>query len=92
VIHPAWSIECKLLSRPSFSAMLEAAKQAERNVENDHQMPIAIIKRKNDHDLNALVVMRLETYRDWHLPSAEVSDEAPAPSPTARPRGFVSYR
>jgi hypothetical protein len=70
VIHPAWSIEVKLLGRPSFSAMLEAAKQAERNAENRHQMPIAIVKRKHDRDKNALVVMRLETYRDWHIPSS----------------------
>lgn len=65
VIHPHFAIECKLLSRPSFSAMLDACRQSERNAE-EHQEPVAIVKRKNDPDDNAIVCMRLSTWREWH--------------------------
>ena len=58
--------ECKLLGRPSFGAMLDAARQAERNAE-PLQTPVAIVKRKRDRDLDALVVMRLETFCQWFV-------------------------
>ena len=65
VIHPHFAIECKLLSRPSFGLMLDACHQAERNAEL-HQEPLAIVKRKGDRDDDALVCMRLSTWREWH--------------------------
>jgi len=66
VICPGWAIECKLLSRPGFADLLEAARQAERNAEPG-QIPVAIVKRKGDHDQNAVVVLRLETFREWFI-------------------------
>lgn len=59
-----WSIEVKLLARPCFQDLLDAACQAERNADDD-EIPLAIVKRKGDHDINALVVMRLETFEEW---------------------------
>ena len=66
VIHPHYAIEVKLLGRPSFSDLLSAVKQAELNAE-PHQEPIAVVKRKDAHDQNALVVMRLPTFMEWRL-------------------------
>lgn len=65
VIHPHFSVQCKLLGRPNFSDCLGAAKQAERDAK-PHQEPVAIVKRKRSLDVDALVVMRLETWLDWH--------------------------
>ena len=66
IVCDGWAPECKLLGRPSFSALLDAAHQAERNAQ-DLQVPVAIVKRKRDRDLDALVVMRLETFCQWFL-------------------------
>ena len=59
IICDGWSPECKLLGRPSFSDLLDAARQAERNAE-PLQTPVAIVKRKRDRDTDSLVVMRLD--------------------------------
>jgi len=67
VISPGWAIECKLLGRPSFGQLLSAAKQAEDNASDSHDCPVAIVKRKNDKDGNALVVMRLKTWLEWYV-------------------------
>jgi hypothetical protein len=67
VISPGWAIECKLLSRPSFQQMLDAARQAEKNVESIDDIPIAIVKRKGDNDDNAVVVIRLEVFQQWFV-------------------------
>ena len=66
IICDGWAPECKLLSRPSFSDLLDAARQAERNA-RELETPIAIVKRKRDRDGDALVVMRLETFAEWYL-------------------------
>ncbi len=66
LIAPGWAVECKLLGRPSFSDLLDAARQAERNAEA-LQTPVAIVKRKHDEDRNALVVMRLEEFSQWFV-------------------------
>lgn len=66
VIHPHFSIECKLLSRPAFGSMHDACLQAERNAE-PHQEPIAIVKRKGDRDDDAVVCMTLRTWLEWHV-------------------------
>ena len=58
VIHPTLAPECKLLGRPSYSAILAACKQAEANAEPG-QTPVAFVKRKNLADTETLVVMRL---------------------------------
>lgn len=66
VIHEHYAIECKLLGAPGYQAMLDACRQAEANADPG-QEPVAIVKRKNKLDADALVVMRLETFRDWRL-------------------------
>ena len=68
VIHPYWAIECKLLGAPTFSAMKNACIQAETNAA-ENQEPVAIIKRKSQgsSDDDALVVMRLGTFKEWRL-------------------------
>jgi hypothetical protein len=74
IVCDGWAPECKLLSRPSFSALLDAAHQAERNAQA-LQVPVAIVKRKRDRDHDALVVMRLETFRKWFLARAVLGDQ-----------------
>ena len=64
VVVEGYAIECKLLSRPSFQQMLEAALQAEHNGEPG-DIPLAVIKRKRDQDAHALVVMRLPEFMAW---------------------------
>lgn len=66
IICDGWSPEVKLLSRPSFSDLLSAARQAERNAQ-PLQVPIAVVKRKHDPDSDALVVMRWQTFAEWYL-------------------------
>ena len=66
VIHEHFAIECKLFGAPSCSVLLGAAKQAEENA-RPGQEPVGIVKRKNARDEDALVVMRLATFRQWRL-------------------------
>jgi hypothetical protein len=78
IIKPGWSIEVKLLSRPNFSDLLAAALQAETNADQPTDIPVAVIKRKGDLDTQALVVMRLETFRQFFID--EVSDGLQPPT------------
>ena len=73
VIADGWSIEAKLLSRPCYQDLLNASIQAERNSENNSDIPVAIVKRKGDLDKNALVVIRLERFEEFFV--NEVSHE-----------------
>ena len=66
IVCDGWSPECKLLGRPAFSDLLDAARQAERNAQG-HQIPVAIVKRKRDRDTDALAVMRLKSFQEWFL-------------------------
>lgn len=61
----AFSVECKLLGRPSWSQLVEACRQAERNA-TELKEPVAIIKKKGAGQ-ETLVVMRLETFAEWRL-------------------------
>ena len=61
-----YSVECKLIARPTYHHLLYAAKQAERNA-RPGQEPIAIVKRLYLDDNEALVVMRLQTFKAWRL-------------------------
>lgn len=70
IIHPVYSIETKLLSRPSFSDLQDAVEQAERN-SPPTKVPLAIVKRKNADDRDSLVVMRLETFLEKYNPQGE---------------------
>lgn len=71
IIKPGWSIECKLLSRPCFADLLAAARQAEANAEQPTDIPISVIKRKGDLDTQALVVMRLERFKEFFVMDGE---------------------
>jgi hypothetical protein len=62
VIHDHWAIEVKLLGSPGYADLLAACKQAEENAK-EGQEPVAVVKRKNKQDVDALVVQRLETFR-----------------------------
>lgn len=68
---PGFAIECTLLARPTFQQMLDKARQAERAA-TVSEMPIVICKRKHDRDGDALVVMRLEVWQEWHLHTSMV--------------------
>jgi hypothetical protein len=57
IVHPELSIECKLLGRPAYGDLLNACKQAERNCP-DGKVPLALVKKKNGLDEDALVIMR----------------------------------
>ena len=61
VEHSIFSVECKLLAKVSYADFLAAAKQSERNAPKD-KIPIAILKKKQKRDSDALVVMRYETF------------------------------
>jgi len=66
IIHDAFSIECKLLARPSYQQMLDACRQSEAAA-TSAQMPVAIVKRKRDRDDDTLVIMRLEEWERWFV-------------------------
>jgi hypothetical protein len=63
--HEHYAVECKLLTKPTWSSLVAAARQAERSANG--REPIAVVKASGAHDDNALVVMRLETFREWRL-------------------------
>ena len=63
--HEHFAVECKLLTRPTWDAIVKAVKQSERNANG--REPLAIIKAKGSHDANALVIMRLDTFAKWRL-------------------------
>ena len=67
VVVQGWSVEVKLLSRPSFGDLLAATRQAELAALPD-QIPVATIKKKHADDADTLVCIRLETFRAWFLP------------------------
>jgi hypothetical protein len=67
IIKAGWSIECKLYSNPDYDTLLEAARQAEKNAEQPGDIPVAVVKRLRGRDDNALVVMRLETFREFFV-------------------------
>lgn len=64
IVKRGWSIECKLLSRPSYSDILAAVKQAEASKEHEMDIPVAVVKRKGDRDDDALFVMRKQEFLD----------------------------
>jgi hypothetical protein len=64
-----FSVECKLLGRPSWSAMVEACLQSERNASR-YREPVAVIKKKGAGQ-DTLVVQRLSTFSDWRLSGVE---------------------
>jgi hypothetical protein len=79
VIHPRYSIEAKLLKRPTWGQILGAVAQSEANGRD--KTPIAIVKqnRQGLRDLDALVCMRLETFLDEFAqlePKGEIVPEA----------------
>ncbi len=69
VIHPTIAPECKLLGRPSYGAILDACKQAEKNA--DGKMPLAFVKRKNLADSETIVAIRLEEWLRWFRVGAD---------------------
>ena len=62
IIVDGFSIECKLLSRPSFGEILSATLQAEAAKEHPDDIAVAIVKRKYDDDADALFVMRRDEF------------------------------
>ena len=66
VTHEFWAPEVKLLGRPGYADLLSAALQAERNA-GPTQCAVAVVKKKHSHDADALVVFRLENFREWFV-------------------------
>jgi len=64
---PGFSIELKLLKRPTYQQMFDACIQAETNSKSIIDIPIAIVKKNKQglKDNDALVIMRLETFREF---------------------------
>ena len=62
-----FSIELKLLKRPTYQQMFDACVQAESNSEKITDIPIAVVKKNSQglKDKDALVVMRLGTFLDF---------------------------
>ena len=67
IIKDGWSIECKLLKRPTYQQIFDACLQAERNAESIMDIPIAIVKKSGARDKDSLVVMRLETFKEHFI-------------------------
>jgi len=67
VIVDGWSIECKLLSRPTYQQMVNACLQAEANAENPKDIPVAVVKKKYAKTGDALVIMRLEKFKEFFV-------------------------
>jgi len=67
IIVDDWSIEVKLLKRPTYQQMYDACMQAENNREKDTDIPIAVVKKNGVRDKNALVIMRLEQFREFFV-------------------------
>jgi len=67
IIKDGWAIEVKLLKRPTYQQMFDACLQAERNAESKLDIPLAVVKKKYSRDDDALVIMRLETFRDHFI-------------------------
>jgi hypothetical protein len=67
VVAPGWAIECKLLSRPGFADLLNAARQAEANADSPADIPVALVKRKGDPVKDTLVVIRLERFEEFFV-------------------------
>jgi hypothetical protein len=70
-----FGVEIKLLSQPTYSLMTEACRQVERN-SKPHQTPIAIIKKKQAPDDDALVVMLYSTWKEWYLNTSTEEGES----------------
>ena len=64
IIKDGWSIEAKLLKRPTYQQMFDACLQAERNAESIMDIPIAVVKKSGARDNDSLVIMRLETFKE----------------------------
>jgi hypothetical protein len=67
IIVDGWSIECKLLSRPTYQQMFDACIQAEKAMETPLDIPIAVVKKKGVKDTDTLVIMRLEQFQDFFV-------------------------
>jgi len=69
IIKDGFSIECKLLKQPTWQKMLDACRQAENNAESSLDIPIAVVKKNKQglKDMDTLVIMRLETFRDHFI-------------------------
>ena len=66
IVHDFWSVECKLLGRPNYSDLLGACRQSERNA-GQNQCAVAVVKKKRGRDGDALVIFRLEAFREWFV-------------------------
>jgi hypothetical protein len=84
IVCQGWAVECKLLSRPSFSDLLAACRQAERNAE-PRQIPVAVVKKKHAPDSEILFCMRLSVAAPWFLPAPDPLDCEPPHSTDCRP-------
>ena len=58
VIVDGWSIECKLLSRPSWGDLVASVQQA-RDAAESGDIPIAVVRKKGQLKGDALVVMNI---------------------------------
>ena len=47
--------------------MFDACLQAEKNKEQELDIPIAIVKKSGVRDKNSLVIMRLETFKEFFV-------------------------
>ena len=64
---PGWSIECKIMGRPSFGILEEDVTKDESRKDHPNDIPIAIMKRKGKPDKDSLVAMRLETFLEFFV-------------------------
>ncbi len=71
---PGFAIECGVgRTYTRYAEMLAKVRQVERNA-NPDEMPIAVLKAPRIRDGDALVVMRLETFLEWHGPGVSEAE------------------
>ena len=71
IIVEGFSVEVKLLSRPTYGDMFNACLQAEGAKENVLDAAVAVVKKKGARDNDALVIMRLEEFERHYLGGGE---------------------
>lgn len=70
-IAEGWSIECKLLKKPTYGLIFAACEQAEVARESPQDIPVAVVKKKGARVMDSLVCFRMETFLEFFVGESE---------------------
>lgn len=74
IIKPGWSIEVKHLTKPTWSAIVNALLQTDRNRPEPGDIPIAVIHKAGDDYSKSIVVMFLDEFSKYFINGGETDD------------------